>query len=76
MAKKIINVNELQSQISSVLKDVQNGDVYEVMRYSEPVAVVLGYKDYLNVRGECHKCVQDLRRLVKEDVPVDLGANQ
>jgi prevent-host-death family protein len=64
---KTINVNELQAQISKVIKDVQDGEVYEVMRYSEPVAVVLAYSDYLKMRGECHRCVQDLRKLVKEE---------
>ena len=64
MKTKNINTNELQSKISQVLKDVQDGDVYEVMRYSEPVAVVLSYKDYLKLRGNCSKCVEDLRKLV------------
>ena len=63
---KNINVNELQSEISSVLKDVQGGNVYQVMRYSEPVAVVLSYDDYLSLRGDCKKCVQDLRKIAKK----------
>jgi len=62
---KNINVNELQSNISKVLHEVEKGNVYEVMRYSDPVAVVLSYKDYLGLRGECKKCIQDLRKLVK-----------
>ena len=61
------NVENAKKIISKVIKDAQEGDVYEVMRYSEPVAVVLGYEDYLKLRGDCHKCVQDLRKLVKED---------
>lgn len=64
MNTKTININELQSKISKVIKDVQDGDVYEVMRYSEPVAMVLGYDDFLKLRGECKRCVQDLRKLV------------
>jgi prevent-host-death family protein len=67
MSNKNINVNELQAQISKVIKDVQDGDVYEVMRYSEPVAVVLAYSDYLKLRGECKRCVQDLRKLVRDE---------
>jgi len=63
---KNINVNELQSEVSSVLKDVQCGNVYQVMRYSEPVAVVLSYDDYLNLRGECKLCIQDLRKIAKK----------
>lgn len=63
---KNINVNELQAKISEVLKDVQKGHAYEVMRYSEPVAVVLAYDDYLKLRGECRRCVQDLRKIAKK----------
>lgn len=63
---KNINVNELQSEVSAVLKDVQSGNVYQVMRYSEPVAVVLSYDDYLKLRGECKLCVQDLRKIAKK----------
>jgi prevent-host-death family protein len=67
MANKNINVNELQSQISKVLKDVQAGEVYEVMRYSEPIAVVVSYEKYLTSKGECKRCIEDLRKLVKEE---------
>lgn len=66
MTKKTINVNELQSQISQVLKEVQKGNTYEVMRYSEPVAVVLGYEDYLKLKGECHRCITDLRKIAQK----------
>jgi len=62
---KTINVNELQSNISKVLREVEKGEIFEVMRYSDPIAVVLSYADYLTLRGECKKCVQDLRKLVK-----------
>lgn len=63
MKIKTINVNELQSNISAVLKDVQKGEAYEVMRYSEPIAVVLSYSDFLKLRGECKRCVEDLRKI-------------
>lgn len=64
--QKNINVNELQSQISSILKDVQKGNVYEVMRYSEPFAVVLSYSDYRKLKGECRECMVDLRKIAKK----------
>lgn len=60
-----INVNELQAQISAVLKNVRNGTVYEVMRYSEPIAVILSYEEYLKLKGECKRCIQDLRKIAK-----------
>ncbi len=63
---KTINVNELQSQISTVLNEVKNGEIYEVMRYSEPIAVVLPYEDFLKLRGECKRCVEDLRKIAKK----------
>ncbi|MGA2666584.1 MAG: type II toxin-antitoxin system prevent-host-death family antitoxin [Patescibacteria group bacterium] len=62
---KTINVNELQSKISKVIRETESGDVFEVMRYSEPVAVVLSYQDYLKLQGNCRKCVEDLRKLAK-----------
>ena len=65
MTTKTINVNELQSQVSSILKEVQNDTVYEVMRYSEPIAVVVSYEKYLTLKGECKRCIEDLRKLVK-----------
>jgi len=63
MITKTINVNELQSQVSSILKEVQSDTVFEVMRYSEPVAVVLSYEKYLSLKGECRKCVQKLTNI-------------
>ncbi len=62
---KNINVNELQSKISKVLKETEKGKIFTVSRYSQPIAVVLSYCDYLSLRGNCKKCVEDLRKLVK-----------
>ncbi len=61
---KTINVNELQANISKILREVSRGGTFEVMRYSETIAVVLSYEDYLKLKGECKRCIQDLRRLV------------
>jgi len=66
MSNQSVNVNELQSQISSILHRVRKGQIYEVMRYSEPIAVVLSYQDYLKMRGECKRCVEDLRKIAKK----------
>jgi len=62
---KIININELQAKISEVLHAVEKGEIYEVMRYSKPIAMVLSYEDYLRLRGECKRCVEDLRKIAK-----------
>ncbi|MEK7142664.1 MAG: type II toxin-antitoxin system prevent-host-death family antitoxin [Patescibacteria group bacterium] len=65
MANKTINVNQLQAQISQVLKDAQRGTIFEVMRYSKPMAVVLSFQEYQKLQGECQRCIKDLRKLVK-----------
>ena len=63
MTTKTINVNELQAKISQILQEVQKNTIYEVMRYSEPIAVVLSYGDFVKMRGECKRCVEDLRKI-------------
>lgn len=62
---KNINVYNLQANISKVLRETEKGTVYEVMRYSKPVAVVISHKNYLKLKGECKKCIEDLRKLHK-----------
>ncbi|MEI8061288.1 MAG: type II toxin-antitoxin system prevent-host-death family antitoxin [Candidatus Berkelbacteria bacterium] len=62
---KSINVNELQNKISQVMREVEAGEVYQVSRYSKPVAFLVPEKEYKeSVSGEgCKKCVEDLRRM-------------
>jgi len=62
---KTTNVYNLQANISKILKEVEKGAVYEVMRYSKPVAVMVSYGNYLKLKGECKKCIEDLRKLIK-----------
>ena len=66
---KSININELQSKISSVIKDVEKGREYQVMRYSKPTVVVLSQKKYdglmkelVELRGSCRHCVEELKK--------------
>ncbi|MCX6807118.1 MAG: type II toxin-antitoxin system prevent-host-death family antitoxin [Candidatus Berkelbacteria bacterium] len=61
---KYININELQSNVSQIVKEANSGFVYKVMRYSKPSAVVLsnkGYEKILSTLNElqsaCRKCV-------------------
>lgn len=62
---KNINVNELQNKISQVMREVEAGEVYQVSRYSKPVAFLVPEKEYKELMsGEgCKKCVEDLRQL-------------
>jgi len=67
---KTININELQSKISQVIKSVEKGEDHEVVRYSKPVAVVLSSEKYeklleelVELKGSCRHCVEEFRKL-------------
>ena len=62
---KSVNVNELQSNVSHIIKDVESGQVYRVMRYSQPAAVLIPYEDYENLKGECKQCVGEIKKDLK-----------
>lgn len=65
---KNINVNELQNQISKIMREVESGEVYEVSRYSKPVAYLVPKDEFENtISGvKCQKCLEDLRKIAKE----------
>jgi len=42
---RTININQLQAQISRIMKNVEEGESYEVMRYSRPIAIITPKKD-------------------------------
>ena len=63
---KSININELQSNLSGVIKSVEKGDDFEVVRYSKTVAVVLSSKKYdkiiqelVELKSSCRHCVEE-----------------
>lgn len=66
---KNINVNQLQSQASQVVKDAEKGQVFRVMRYGKPMAAIIPYSDYETLKENCQKCVvglrEDLEKLVE-----------
>lgn len=70
---KSININELQSQISKVIKAVEKGEEFEVIRYSKPVALVLSSKKYekilkelVDLKCSCRNCVDEFKKLKKQ----------
>jgi prevent-host-death family protein len=69
---KSININELQSQVSKIIKAVEKGEEFEVIRYSKPVAVVLSgkkwdslMKELTELKGSCRHCVDEFKKLRK-----------
>ena len=67
MIKQSVAIYNLQKDISAMIKKVEKGAVFEVMRYSKPVAVLLSIKEYERIcAGEdCKKCVTELREIAK-----------
>jgi len=68
MKKKIkkVTIHKLQAGISSYVSQARNGQMFEVMRYSTPQAVLLSKDDFdaLTTLRECKKCMRDLRKII------------
>lgn len=64
---KNITTNKLQSELSKIIKTVEEGEIYQVQRYAKPVAYLIGEKDYKRlVSGQdCKKCVDEIKEIVK-----------
>ena len=62
---KSVNINELQSNVSHIIKDVEAGNVYRVMRYSQPAAVIISYEEYEGLLGNCRECIKEIRGALK-----------
>ena len=65
---KNISTNKLQTDLSKVIKEVEGGEVYQVARYSKPVAYLVGKKEFeqLATGQNCKKCVEDLRKISRK----------
>lgn len=59
---KTININQLQAQISRVMKNVEEGESYEVMRYSKPIAVIKPKKEDKTSTG-CEECLKKIEEI-------------
>lgn len=58
-----ISIHQLQAEASRVIKRAEKGEVFEVMRYSKPVAVLLSVDEYHNLHQECRGCVEHWREI-------------
>jgi len=65
---KKISTNELQNQLSKIIKEVEAGEIYEVNRYSKSVAYLVSKSEFENlISGSgCKDCMQDLRKIAKK----------
>ena len=64
---KKVTVNELQKKLSKIAKEVEKGEVYEVNRYSKPVAYLVPTEKFKDViSGEsCRACMKEVREIAK-----------
>ena len=65
---KNISTNKLQNDLSKVIREAEAGEVFEINRYSKPVAYLLSKDGYeaLVSGSNCKKCVEDLRELANK----------
>ena len=64
---KTININELQAQISRVIRNVEKGESYEVMRYSRPVAVIVPKEENQdNISSQCQNCQEKIDKIMRK----------
>jgi prevent-host-death family protein len=59
-----VNVHELQTNVSHIIRDVEAGNVYQVMRYSQPAAVIISYEEYEGLLGNCRECIKEIRQAI------------
>lgn len=63
---KTININQLQAQISRVMKDVEGGEAYEVMRYSRPIAIIRPKKPTEEpAKVRCDECIAKIDEVIE-----------
>jgi len=65
---KEITTNQLQGQLSKIIRDVEAGEVYKINRYSKSVAYLVSKKEFekLITGTECKSCMQDLRKIASK----------
>lgn len=69
MREKFITTNELANDASKILRDLKKGEAKVVLRYSDPVGVLISYDDYKKMLSlesdhvmECKSCIGAIKR--------------
>lgn len=68
MKEKFINTNELANKTSEIIRDLEKGTNYIVLRYSDPVGALVSYEDYKKLQNlesefvqECKSCLSKVK---------------
>lgn len=71
--QEFINVNELQNETPKIIKDLEEGKNFVLLRYSKPVGVLVGYDEYEKILKsleghveECKACIKDFKVAAKK----------
>lgn len=69
MREKFITTNELANDASKVLRNLKKEESVVVLRYSDPVGVLISWEDYKRMENrdaeqvsECKSCLSQLKR--------------
>lgn len=69
MKEKFITTNELANDASKILRELKNGEAKVVLRYSDPVGVLISWEDYKRMENreaeqviECKSCLGAIKR--------------
>lgn len=64
--EKYANQHELQTKTKSLISEIQTGKRVILMRYSKPVAVLLGMDEYCKLSSkDCNVCIDRIRKILK-----------
>ena len=69
MKEKFISTNELANDASKILRNLKKGEGTVILRYSDPVGVLISYDDYKKIEKvemdkvhECKLCLGAIKR--------------
>ncbi|MFA5197093.1 MAG: type II toxin-antitoxin system Phd/YefM family antitoxin [Patescibacteria group bacterium] len=69
MKEKFISTNELANDASKLLRNLKKGEGMVILRYSNPVGVLISYDDYKKIENlemdkvsECKACLGVIKR--------------
>jgi prevent-host-death family protein len=68
--EKFITTNELANDASKILRELKDGEAKVVLRYSDPVGVLISWEDYKKLENqeanqvqECKICIGELKKV-------------
>ncbi len=72
MKEKFITTNELANDASKILRELKKGEAKVVLRYSDPVGVLVSYADYKKMQSieaehvtECKSCIGNTKKIIQ-----------